>query len=57
MTTASSATVPMTPPMSTGLSAVPKVSMAHSLTGRGAQSTARLPTESSGLVTPFDERP
>ena len=51
-TTASTVTVATTPPMRTGLSAVPKVSIAHSLTGRGAASTARLATANSGDVTP-----
>ena len=38
--------------MSTALSELPKVATAHSFTGRGAASTARLATESNGEVTP-----
>ena len=51
-TTASSATVTMTPPIRTGLSFSPNVRIANSLSGRGVASTARLPTASSGEVTP-----
>ena len=43
----------ITPVMSTGLSLSPKVSIANSLRGRGVASTARLPTASSGEVTPL----
>ena len=52
MSRASSATVATTPPIRTGLSFSPNVSIANSLSGRGVASTARLPTASSGEVTP-----
>ena len=55
-TSASSATAPMTLPMSTGLSAVPNVSIANSLSGRGAASTARLPTESERARHAVEQR-
>ncbi len=49
---ARAATAATTPPIRTALSALPKVSMAHSFTGLGAASTARLATAKSGEVTP-----
>ena len=46
--TANSASSTSTPPTSTALSAVPNVSIAHCLTGRGTLSTTRSPTLSTG---------
>ena len=49
---ASRATVARMPPISTGLSFSPNLSIASSLSGRGVASIARLPTASRGEVTP-----
>lgn len=51
-TAATMASVTTTPPIRTGLSAVPNWSTAKSLRNGGAKSMARLPTDSMGVGTP-----